>query len=466
MPAGYEGSGMTRAVGTGMGRRRWARAGIALATALSVAAVAAILGVVTASGSGPPAPAARPAAPVGAEDLSPGRSATEAIARAQRRVAALPGDWMTWAGLGLAYVQQARLTGDPSYYPKADGVLRRSLHVRPTDNALALAGLGVLAAARHDFAGALRYGRRAVTVDPDSATAWAVLTDACVELGRYSEAATAVQRMLDIRPDTGSLTRASYLLELHGDIAGAQRMLDRALTYAPTPEDAGYVLYYQGELAWNSGDLRTAAARYAAGLRRAPDYLPLVEGRAKVAAARGERSAALADYATLTTRLPLPAYLTAYGDLLAAGGDRAAAERQYAVVRLQDRLAASFGVDVDLELALFDADHGAVTAALREAGAAARRRPSVLAADAYGWALHAAGRDREALPQASSAARLGTRSALFRYHLGAIEAALGQQAAARRDLSAALALNPAFSPVQAPKARALLARLGGPERVR
>jgi tetratricopeptide (TPR) repeat protein len=465
---------MTRAVGTGVdgrswaGRRRWAKAGIALAMALAVAAVAAVLGVVTANGSGPAAaPAARPALAVGAEDLSPGRSAAEAIARAQQRVAKLPGDWMTWAGLGLAYLQQARLTGDPSYYPKADGVLHRSLRVRPTDNAVALAGLGALAAARHDFSGALRYGRQAVALDGDSATAWGVVTDACVELGRYSEAATAVQRMLDIRPDTGSLTRASYLLELHGDIAGARRMLDRALTYAPTPEDAGYVLYYQGELAWNSGDPRTAAARYTEGLRRAPGYLPLLEGRAKVAAARGDRTTALADYATLATRLPLPAYLIAYGDLLAAGGDRPGAERQYAVVRAQDRLAAGFGVDVDLELALFDADHGAATAAVREAGAALRHRPSVLAADAYGWALHAAGRDREALPQARAALRLGTRSALLRYHLGAIEAALGQHAAARRDLSAALALNPAFSSVQAPKARALLTGLVGPaERVR
>jgi tetratricopeptide (TPR) repeat protein len=451
---------MTRAVSSGVGRRKWARAAVALAMAVAVAGAAAILGVVTASGSAPAQPsAARPPTPVGAADLSPGRSATAAITRAQQRVAKLPGDWMTWAGLGLAYIQQARLTGDPSYYPKADGVLHRSLQVRRTDNAVALAGLGALAAARHDFAGALRYGRQAVALDDASATAWGVVTDACVELGRYPDAEVAVQRMLDLRPDTGSLTRASYLLELHGDTTGARQMLDRALTYAPTPEDAGYVLYYQGELAWNSGDARTAATRYAEGLRRAPGYLPLLEGRAKVAAAQGNRAAALTDYARLATRLPLPAYLIEYGDLLAAGGDRAGAERQYAVVRAQQRLAATFGVDLDLELALFDADHGATAAAVREAGGAVHRRPSVLAADAYGWALHAAGRDREALTQARSALRIDTRSASFRYHLGAIEASLGQTVAARRDLTAALALNPAFSPLQAPKARDLLTRL-------
>jgi tetratricopeptide (TPR) repeat protein len=459
---------MTGEAGTAGSRRRWTRAVAALAVAAAVAVGAAALGVVGARGSsGAEGAAPERVTPVTPGDLSPGRSAAGAIERGQERVARLPGDWVTWASLGLAYVQQARLTGDPSYYPKAEGVLGRSLSVRPAGNAVALAGMGALAAARHDFGGALRYARQATAINPDSALAWGVTTDAYVELGQYDKAGEAAQRMLDVRPDTGSLTRASYLLELRGDVPGARRLLDEALTYAPSPEDAGYVLYYQGELAFNAGDLDTAAARYATGLLRAPGYLPLIEGRAKVAAARGERTAALADYATLAARLPLPAYLVAYGDLLAAGGDRAGAERQYAVVRAQQRLATGFGVDVDLELALFDADHGAVSEAVREAGAAVKRRPSVLAADAYGWALHAAGRDREALPYAKSALRLGTRNALLRYHLGAIEAALGQTAAARSDLAAALAQNPNFHVLHAPRARTMLAGLGGaPEGVR
>jgi tetratricopeptide (TPR) repeat protein len=429
------------------------KAGLA---AVVVAAVTAA-GVVLTRGSTPPAAAAARPAPVGV--LGPGRDAADAITRAQRRLVEVPGDWTTWAELGVAYVQQARITGDPSYYPKADGVLRRSLRVRPADNAVALVGMGALAAARHDFAAALRYGEQAARLDDASAIAGGGVAVANVELGRYDAAATAVQRMLDLRPNTASLTRASYLLELQGDLAGARQMLDRALSYAPTPEDAGYVLYYQGELAWNAGDMGGARALYAEGLRRAPGYLPLLAGRAKVAAARGERAAALADYATLAARLPLPAYLIEYGDLLAAGGDRAGAERQYGVVRVQQRIAATYGVDVDLDLALFDADHGAAAAAVREAGAALGRRPGVLAQDAYGWALHAAGRDAEALGHARAAQRIGTRSALFRYHLGAIEAALGQSAAARRDLSAALATNPHFSTLHAPAARALLARL-------
>ena len=72
----------------------------------------------------------------------------------------LPGR-QAFASLGLAYVQQARVTADPSYYPKAQGVLERSLGLERSDNFAAMVGMAALAAARHDFAGALRWGEQA-----------------------------------------------------------------------------------------------------------------------------------------------------------------------------------------------------------------------------------------------------------------------------------------------------------------
>jgi tetratricopeptide (TPR) repeat protein len=383
------------------------------------------------------------------------------IAAAQRRLARLPADWATWAELGVAYVQQARLTADPAYYPKAEGAVRRSFEVQPSGNFLGLIGRGALAAARHDFPAALQAGQRAAVIDPYSAAAQGVITDALIELGRYDEAWVAVQRMVDLRPDTGSLARASYAAELRGDPARARQLLADALQLAPSPVDAGFACYYLGELAWNSGDLAGAGGWYAEGLRRAPDYLPLLSGRARVAAAQGRFAAAIADYRTLVARQPQPGYLIEYGDLLAARGDAAGAAAQYAVLRTEEKLFAAQGVNVDLELALFDADHGAPARALTEARAEYAVRRSVAVEDGLGWALHVNGRDADALPHARAAVRLGTRSALFRYHLGAIEAALGDRAGARRDLAGALGLNPHFSPLHAPRAQAALRRLDG-----
>ena len=87
------------------------------------------------------------------------------------------------------------------------------------------------------------------------------------------------------------------------------------------------------------------------------------------------------------------------------------------------------------------------------------RRHSIVAADAMGWALHAAGRDREALPYVRQATSLGTKDAKLLYHRGMVELGAGQRAAATASLRAALRIDPDFSPLHAPRARRALAAL-------
>ena len=88
-----------------------------------------------------------------------------------------------------------------------------------------------------------------------------------------------------------------------------------------------------------------------------------------------------------------------------------------------------------------------------------RVSPSVGAADAYAWALHVAQRDREAIAFADRALALGGRPAATLAHRGTIRAALGQRAGAVADLRAALATDPTFSALHAPRAAALLRTL-------
>ena len=59
-------------------------------------------------------------------------------------------------------------------------------------------------------------------------------------------------------------------------------------------------------------------------------------------------------------------------------------------------------------------------------------------ADAYAWALYASGRDREAPSYAREAMGLGSRNALFLFHAGMIQLALGNATAADSLLAAAL----------------------------
>jgi tetratricopeptide (TPR) repeat protein len=374
----------------------------------------------------------------------------------QRHLRAQPRDAQGWAALGLSYVERARLTADPSYYPKAAESLARALKAGPVDNDAAHAGLAALAAARHDFATALTEADRALAINPYGRHALAVRIDALVELGRYPEAKAAAERADAIAPGLPTFTRLAYVNELYGHVREARRILRLAAASATGPADQAYVHDQLGELAWNSGDLATAAREFDLALRRDPSYLVAVDGRSRVRAARGDIAGAVADHQRVVDALPLPQHLTGFGELLESRGRTGEAARQYAIVGAWARLARAGGVATDLETALFEADHGDPGRALAAARAEWGRRHSVHVADALAWALHASRRNAEALAYARRANATGYRNALFRYHLGMIEKALGKRVTARRDLSRALHLNPHFSPLYAPRARAAL----------
>lgn len=367
-----------------------------------------------------------------------------AIERLQQRLAVSPADANAYAELGAAYVQQARVSGDPAFYPKAQAALDRSLELRPEDNLPALIGMGALANARHDFAGAARWGERAAAVSSFNPDAYAVLADAYTQLGQPGRATAAVQRMLDLSPALPALTRASYDLEQRGDRAGARRLMQRALDDAYTAPDVGFCRYYLGELAFNGGDLTEAARQYEAGLIADPQSTPLLQGRAKVAALQGRTDAALTSYAELVARVPNPQYVVEYGEVLTKAGRAEEAAAQFALVDTLHRLFADNGGRDDLSLAEYAADHGSPAEAVRYAKAEWDRRKSVVVADALAWALHRAGRDREALVFADRAVARGWRNALFFHHRAAIHRALGDEAAAAADAARVKEYNPAF----------------------
>jgi tetratricopeptide (TPR) repeat protein len=384
-----------------------------------------------------------------------------AIQAAQVRLRTLPKDDRTWAELGSAYVQQARVTGDPSYYPKAQGALERSLQVQPTGNVAAMVGLGSLANARHEFSQARDWGRRATAANPYQAGAYGILADALTQLGDYSGADAAVQKMLDLQPGLASFSRASYSFEERGQISQARDSMQRALAEASDPADVVFCRYYLGELDFNSGDPRAAMEQYRLGLLAAPTSNSALAGRAKAEAALGRTDAAVADYATVVSRLPLPEYVLEYAQLLTSLGRSGEAQAQFALLTSIQQLFTANGVVDDLTSAIVEADHGSPAEAVRHARAEWGRRHSVLVADALGWALHQSGQNAEALTYAVKANRLGWQNATFAYHLGLIEFALGRRADARKHLWDALRINPYFDRLQAPKATAALTSLEG-----
>ncbi|MFL6238711.1 MAG: hypothetical protein ACJ735_04350 [Actinomycetes bacterium] len=384
------------------------------------------------------------------------------IASTQAQLRDEPRNWLAWATLGAAYVQQGRATADPTFYPKAQLALQRSLQLNRDDNFVAMVGLGTLAAARHDFSGAMRWSRQALRIDPQSAAAYSVLTDADDELGRYADAVRAVQHAVDLSPGVSTFARVSYVRELHGDVRGATLAMQQAREAATDAQDIAFCDYYLGELAFGAGNLAHAATYYGDGLRVQPSAPMLLEGQAKVEAARGQIAEAVRDYTSAVQMLPLPQYAVEFGDYLSSLHRTSDAARQYDLVGVEERLFRANGVNNDLDVTLFAAEHGQASEAAAAGRAEWSRRHSIIVADAYAWALHKAGHDNEALRYARFATSLRLRSPLYYFHKGSIERALGDMSAARSDLTRALRLNPYFSPLHAPQARTALRELSAP----
>jgi tetratricopeptide (TPR) repeat protein len=429
---------------------------VVVATAL-VLTVSGGLGLVR--GHGPVDGAAARTAAGGAPLVAaPGQDLTSVIASLQEGLRRVPGDAPGWATLGLAYVEQARVTGDPTYYGKADAVIARSLEEMPDDNAVAHASAAAVAAARHRFGTALRESRAALAIDPLQPNALAVRVDALTELGDYRRQLEAL-RVADRRqPGVPVASRYSYALELRGHLAAATRVL---LTSAQSAShaDRGFLLTQVAELDRRDGRVRDAATHLRQALRESPGYVPALVSRARLAVAQDRPAVAERRWRAVVARLPLPEYVTELGELLLEQGHRAAADQQFAVVRTTVRLLEANGVDTDLETALFEADHGSPTAALAQARAEWRRRHSIHVADALAWALHVNGRDRRALGYAEEATRLGTQESRLWLHRGLVEAALGKDTAASAHLHRALVADPGASPWQQARARQALAAI-------
>ena len=433
------------------GLLRWATPVVVFAVLL------AILALVNRSSG--PAPSS-----AGGVDSGPSRQPTSLdtegrVAQLQATVRAHPTDANTYAALGDAYYQRARETGDPSYYTRADGSLAAALDRDPA-NVIAISGQATLALARHDFIGGLRLARRARDLAPQLAISYAPLADAQIELGRYAAAADTLNRMVRLKANLTAYARISYFRELHGDLRGALQAMRLAVSAGVGgAEGEAYVQGLLGKLLSDRGRYGAAEHAYREAFAITPGYPPGLAGTAGVEAAKGDFGPAIRHYREAVDRLPLPEYAIALGETEQAAGRVAAAKRDYALVGAEVKLLHANGVNTDVDLALFEANHGSPARAVTFGRRAWRQAPSVRSADAYSWALYRAGRTGAATRFSGQAMRLGSRDPSFLYHAGMIARRAGRAAEARRLLGRLLAQSPRFSPLYAPRARAALREL-------
>ena len=362
---------------------------------------------------------------------------------------------------GMDLLQRSRDEAAPGFLSDAETALRASLAEQPDDNVAAFIGMASLANARHDFSGSVAWSRRAIKTNPFGASAYGLLGDSLFELGRIDAAADAYQRMVDIRPDTASYVRAAYTQQYGGDVTAAIRTMRLALQAAgPAGPAAAFVRHQLGDLLHGQGRYAAAAHQNRVGTKIAPGFVPPTVGLAEAHIARGRLAKAIVILERAVVTLPTIEYLTTLGDLYTAVGRTSDAAAVY------DRAGAALaayrrnGVLADADFIVFYADHGLrPAAALREARAIYRDRPTPKTADALAWMLHSLGRDDDARRYAQEAVRATGVSGEELFHLAQIELALGHDAAARRLLQRAVRTDPLFSVLGAATARRQLEAL-------
>lgn len=412
-----------------------------------------------------PGPVARAEAAAAAGSPASLSDLTALIGDRQKWVETHPADAPSWAVLGTAYVEWGRRSADAAYYTRAEQALQRSLAAQPGErgNTAAWVGLGALAVARNDFLAAKKWGETVRARQPKSWTAYPVLIEAYNGLGDYAAAAKATEKFGTLRRGAPALARTSQMYRNQGWREDALATAQEAADLAATPAEKAAALHGLGDLAAERGEPAEALAQYEAALRTDRGHLASRAGRARALAALDRTDEALADYRTVTSKLPRPEYVLELGELYESLGLDGDARTQYTALRELLAEARTAGVDESLTEARFEADHGDPEAAveLMRAEWAAQRRSSAVA-DALAWSLHRAGRSEEALQYAEKAVETGVRNASYAYHLGVIESSLGQDGPARGHLEEAVRTDPDFSPLAAPLAREALDELGEP----
>jgi len=189
--------------------------------------------------------------------------------------------------LAQLYIKEARVTGEHGhYYPGALAVIDNALNNETITDDLRFLALTTKAGVElslHDFKKALKTGNKAALLNPNNAQIHGVLVDANVELGNYNKAVALSDRMMTIKPDIRSYSRASYLREIHGDIEGSKAAMMMAVKAGlPGTEETAWAMLTMGDIYKEYGVLDTAELIYNSILEMRPNYPFAIGGLAEI----------------------------------------------------------------------------------------------------------------------------------------------------------------------------------------
>ena len=336
----------------------------------------------------------------------------------------------TMKRLGWAFIAKARLSYDPGYY-KLGEQCALCIRSKSADDPDALLLQGHILKSLHKFKDAEPIARKLVMIR-NEAFDYGLWGDVLMEQGRLTEAVTAYQKMIDLKPDLQSYTRVAHMRWLKGDLDGAIEVMRIAVT-SGSPRDAeptawAYTRLGIYELQAGNAEIATKSAEIA--FQFAQNYAAALLLRGRVLLAQGKVEEAIESLQRAAALTRLPEYEWMLADALREAGNPQAAEE------VERKLIRDGAMNDPRTFSLYLATRGQqIQQALHLAQDELNTRADVLTIDALAWALNANGRVPEALEYSKQALSEGTQDARLFYHAGRIALAAGDYADAERSFT-------------------------------
>jgi tetratricopeptide (TPR) repeat protein len=146
------------------------------------------------------------------------------------------------ADLAALYVKQAKLTGDVTWYDKAEAMAKESLKASPVSNPRAKLALSETYEKRHLFAQSLQLAKEVLAELPSHPEALEAYATVNLAVGEIDEAIRAADLVVAIRPVSPYLTLKALTLNARGRDAEAEYYFRKAIEVEETtdPQGAAY----------------------------------------------------------------------------------------------------------------------------------------------------------------------------------------------------------------------------------
>jgi len=369
-----------------------------------------------------------------------------------------PDDMKQYVALASVYIAEGRITGNGSYYSNAAAKMLDKVIATNANNDLMFQALSLKSTVllnMHQFKDALDVAKRGEALNAYNSGIYGALVDANVELGNYDEAVKDCDKMLGLRPDLRSYSRASYLRQIYGDNKGAIAAMKMAVDAGvPGAESTEWARVTLADLYLNIGNVDSASIVYRTSLVYRPSYPYAEMGMAKVEKAHGNYDAAIAHVKNAINIMSEAAFVSTLADLYELKGNAdKASEVRNDVVDLLEAAAkdepkdAPIKHNVNRETANAYLAANQIDKAMQYAQNDLQMRPdNIDANELMAWVYYKKGDFANAKLCADKMLKMNTKNANSLYKAGIIYAAAGDSTKGNELMQRALAISQYVDP--------------------